>query len=244
MLRETRTRFGRSTFGFLWALLEPLIFIGIFIMVRTVVREAYPSFGESIVIYVASGVIVFRFYSAIAGRTLAAISSNLALMAYPVVHPPDLIVARALLETVTMVLVMVVFWGMLSLIEEHRVIYHPVTLLVAMGVTTFLAWGIGIFNAVLSRLVPTWQRIHSFLQLPLFIGSGIFYLPVTMPEEIKAILAWNPVLHCVEWVRTGIYLDYLPLLDRPYPIVFGAVALVLGLGMERLFRREIMMVRR
>ncbi|MDH3194850.1 MAG: ABC transporter permease [Hyphomicrobiales bacterium] len=240
VLRETRSRFGRNALGFLWALIEPAIFICLFILVRILIREKFPAFGENPVLFFASGIILYRYYSAIAGRSLSAISANQALLTYPIVRPADVIIARAALETFTMLLVTVIFWIILTLIEEQRVIFHPVTFMIAMAATTFLAWGVGVFNAVFARLVPTWQRIYPLFGLPLLISSGIFYLPISMSEEIKNLLVWNPILHCVEWVRVGIYLDYVPLLDRPYPIIFGAIALTLGLGMENLFRREIL----
>ncbi len=235
ILRETRSRFGRNALGFLWALVEPVALIALFLVLRSILLK-FAVFGESAILFMAIGLIVFRYYAAIAGRTLIAISSNQALMTYPVVRPPDVIIARVLLETITMLVVTLIFWFVLVLVEEGRIIYHPATFGVGVIVTTFLAWGVGTFNAVVSHLVPTWRQIYPMLQMPLFIGSGIFYLPVTMPEDIKRILVWNPILHCVEWVRMGIYLDYLPLLDHTYPIIFGAVALTLGLGMERLFR--------
>jgi capsular polysaccharide transport system permease protein len=240
MLRETRARFGRNALGFLWALIEPAVFIVLFLAIRVVALERYPAFGENAILFFASGIIAYRYYAAIAGRTLTAITSNHALLTYPVVRPADVIIARALLETVTMLIVTLLFWGMLSLIEEQRIIHHPATFALGLAAMTFLAWGVGTFNAVFARLLPAWERIHPLLGLPLLIASGIFYLPVTMPENIKIVLFWNPILHCIEWIRIGIYLDYLPLLNRPYPIAFGAIALVLGLSLERMFRRIIL----
>lgn len=240
MLRETRTRFGRTALGFLWALLEPALFIAMFLSIRVIIKVKFPAFGDNFALFMASGIIVVRYYTAIAGRSLAAISSNRALLTYPIVRIPDVIIARALLETVTMLLVTLIFWVMISLIEVHRVIHHPLTFAAGLAVTTFLAWGVGIFNAVLAALWQTWQRIYPLLSLPIMITSGIFYLPVTMPEDAKRILAWNPVLHCVEWIRTGIYLDYMPVLDQSYPILFGAIAMTIGLALEKLFRRVIL----
>ena len=61
-----------------------------------------------------------------------------------------------------------------------------------------------------------------------------------MPPPVQAFISWNPLLHCVEWIRTGVYLTYDPMLDKPYVFVVGSLFLVTGLLLERAYRHRIM----
>lgn len=235
MLRETKTRFGRSKFGYVWALIEPAAYVCIFVVVRNVSQEHIP-FGQDLALFVVSGMLTFRMFSAIATRGLSAITANKALLAYPPVKPLDVIAARVVLETLTMYVIWVIFLCILSLAAEHKVIVNYARFAEAMAGLTFLSIAVGTFNGALSVILPSWERVWSIVRLPLLLLSGIFYVPVQMPPLIQSVIAWNPVLHCVEWIRTGTYMTYEPMLSIPYVLTFGGVALCLGLILERAYR--------
>ncbi len=239
VLREAKTRFGRNQFGFIWILLEPLAFVGVFITLRTFAERSIP-FGESLVLFVLTGLLVFRMFSAISTRVMSAITSNRALLAYPPVRPVDTILARIVLETLAMYIVWTLFFSIVGLTMDHKAIVNHVYFAQAVAVTTLLAAGVGTLNAVLSVLFPTWERIWAILRLPLLFLSGIFYVPILTPPMFQWFASWNPVLHCVEWLRTGTYLTYEPLLDPAYVIGFGVSALALGLLLERTYRYKLL----
>lgn len=67
----------------------------------------------------------------------------------------------------------------------------------------------------------------------------IIVYPVDFMECLLAILWWNPFLHCVEWFRTSIYIDYTSLLDKGYLLGMATGLLALGLTIERVFRSRI-----
>lgn len=236
MLRETKTRYGRSRFGYLWAVVEPTIYIGFFLAIRSLVRGATGAFGDSLILFLITGLIVVRVFLAVSSFTTASITANKALLTYPPVKPIDVIVARFLLESLTMLFVAVAFLSVIALVLERNILPNYVNFATALLVTFFLAGSMGLFNAVLTVLFSTWQQIWSVLRLPLVIMSGIFYLPTELPPQYQDILWWNPVLHCVEWLRTGAYVTYKPLLDHAYPLVFALLFLAAGLAMERIYR--------
>lgn len=240
MLRETKTRFGRSRFGYVWAIVEPIVYITFFLTIRTFIARGAGAFGESLMLFLMTGLITVRVFLAVSSFTSAAILSNRALLAYPPVKPIDVVVSRFLLESLTMLFVVVVFYSALAIVDERNVVPNHVAFAFGLSATFLLAAGVGMFNAVVSVLVPTWQRVWALLRLPLFILSGIFYLPSELPPQAQAVLWWNPVLHCVEWVRTGTYVTYDPLLDTYYPLSFGALFLVGGLTLERVYRFRVL----
>jgi capsular polysaccharide transport system permease protein len=74
----------------------------------------------------------------------------------------------------------------------------------------------------------------------MFLLSGVFYLPATMPPSILAIIEWNPILHCVEMVRSSYYVKYLSVADPYYPISFATITFAIALFLERINRDKLM----
>ena len=74
----------------------------------------------------------------------------------------------------------------------------------------------------------------------MYISSGIVFLPTQMPEQIRYYLSFNPLLSCVEWMRSAYFPDYpTSMIDKTYVIEFSLVTLPIGIVLERLLRRLI-----
>lgn len=239
VLRESRTRFGRSRIGYAWAVLEPAAWIFLFVFLHGLIAQ-YPPYGQSSFLFFASGVLPYRLYSALAGRISSAITANAALLTYPVVRPFDTMVARMVLEAATLLVVMLGAWFVIFLTEDIQVIHHPTTILFAVLATILFGSALGAFNAVVSALFPAWDRIFGVFSMPIMLTSGMFYVPNQLPPVVLDILRWQPVLHAIEWFRTGIYLDYTPVLDKTYLISLSLTLLLVALVLERLAREKIL----
>lgn len=238
VMREALTRFGQSRIGYLWALIEPAVFIALFLVLRTYLDTTVP-IGESVALFVMSGIVAARLVLSMVGKIGAAIQSNMPLLIYPLVQPLDTVLARCILETMTMIVVGVLFFGGLLLVADNASINDFVVFSQAVAAAMALGCCLGAFNSVFGTIVPAWMRIWGFASLPLFITSGAFFVPSTMPLEVQAIVWWNPILHIVEWFRMGIYLDYHPVLVPAYPLGLAAVLMALAVVLERLYRMRI-----
>lgn len=239
ILRETKTRFGKHRLGYIWALIEPTVFIGLFVAINAVIRDRIP-FGESILLFVVPALLMVRVFLGITKQMVSSISANKALLSYPPVKPPDVIIARFILEMLTMMVLILLFFVLISWIADIELIVYFHRFAAATSVLFLLCLGVGTFNSVLSILWPTWEKIWGFVGFPTLILSGVFFIPKSLPPAYQYWLSYNPVLHCVEWMRTATYLTYDPLLDRSYPVVFGLVMLVLGLALERIYRYRLL----
>jgi capsular polysaccharide transport system permease protein len=108
----------------------------------------------------------------------------------------------------------------------------------------FAVWvfgcGFGFINAVINAFSKSWDKIWVQLTRLLYFCSGIFYVPGMMPEWIRDILAWNPLLHAVDWFRSGFFQEYEPhWLDRSYLSTVAIATLLAGFGLERGLRRRL-----
>lgn len=235
--REALTRFGRNRLGYLWAFVEAIVYLVAFIGIRSFIADRIP-FGDSLLLFMLTGLLTFRLAMNIAKRCTGAIQANLALLTFPLVKTFDVILARIVLEAVTMLLVAATFLIGLELFAGVRVFRTPDALMIAFMATVYLGTGVGFFNATVSRIVPAWERLWSLLSLPLFFTSGIFFVPAALPPEAFAIVYFNPFLHCVEWVREAAYIDYHASTDKAYLLSFATVALLIGLGVNYLFQNQ------
>lgn len=235
IFRETKTRFGKNKLGYFWALIEPSGYIGILLFLRYKMHASIP-FGENIYLFVLTGLLMYRLFISIADRCMSSISSNQSLLTYPLVKPIDTIIARIILEVMTMLVVILVFFGFLIFYTDYPVINYPLEFCAAIIATIFLGASVGVFNAVFSVVMPAWERVWGISKLPTLFLSGIFYMPRSMPPALQEIIKWNPLLHCVEWLRQGSYLDYDPLLSKNFVLVCSLFVITLGLAIERRYR--------
>jgi capsular polysaccharide transport system permease protein len=187
-----------------------------------------------------SGLLVVRAFTSMAGQLLNAISANKALLTYPPVKPIDLVLGRAALEIGITLFVWAVFFALANVYIENKVLYHPERAFAAFFLSMWLGFCVGYFNAVVSNLFLMWTKVWGILRLPLLLCSGVFYVPILMPPGIQDILAWNPVLHCVEMLRTAIYLTYEPLLSVNYVFWLGAILLLMATALERTYRHVLL----
>lgn len=238
LMREALTRYGSSRIGYLWAIIEPAAFIAMFLVVRDYLNRTVP-LGENIALFMMSGLVGARVTINIVGKVGQAIGSNRALLVYPLVNPLDTIAARCVLETLTGMIVFVLFFAGLLIVASDVVINDFATFTTGAAMLVVLGCSIGTFNAVLGTVLPAWTRVWSLMSLPLFITSGIFFVPATLPPAVLAVVWWNPLLHIVEWLREGIYLDYLSVREPAYPLLLSAGLLGAALTMERLFRLRV-----
>lgn len=241
VLREMRSRFSEQRLSYAWALIEPLGWITVLSLLFMVAGRDIPPVGNSFVLFFATGLVPFNIYSQTAGAVLIAVEVNKPLLYFPVIKAIDTFVARALLEVFTNICVLII------IIAGYSFIYHgempddwlnmiaPIALLAIIGFNT------GVINCVIIAHFKEWSRIWAVISRPLFFLSGIFYTVDSFPPNVQAVLYWNPVLHCVEWLRSGYYKGYESQFVDPFFVssltIFG---LFCALGMERIYRRKIL----
>ncbi len=238
ILRETRSAFGTTQLGYLWAILMPAASVAVMVVIFTSMGRQ-PPFGSSLALFFATGVLTLEHYRKLSDSLMAALGANKALLTYPPIKELDVLFARAILISVTYAVILILFLSGLMAFDLAEFPSYPEHVFIAFLATAFLGFGMGIFNAVVASLWDSWKRIEKILTRPLFFVSGIFYIPSQLPPKAQEILQWNPVLHLVEWMRSGYYPNYeSTVLTKTYPIVAALLLTFLGLVGERLYRRK------
>jgi capsular polysaccharide transport system permease protein len=226
-------------FGYVWAFLEPALYVLVFVGFRTFISHRVP-FGENGVVYLITAILTFRTAMALTRRTMGAIQANGALLTFPQVKTFDVIVARILLESITWTVMTCLFLGGLYFFTGMWAAHIPENFVVGFATTLFFGSAFGFFNATFVRIFPFWERILAIASFPLFFASGILFLPSSFPPEVLNWLWWNPYLHLVEWVRSGVYLDYTPFVSPLYVFGLSLSLLFVGLFLNKFYQHRML----
>jgi capsular polysaccharide transport system permease protein len=240
IIRETRTRFGDSTLGYGWALLEPMLHILLLSLVFAVMMHGRPPIGTQFFIFYYTGIIPYHLFVHTSSSMTYAVTSNGPLLQLPLVRTFDVLIARGLLELVTDLIVAGIMLAGFVFVGIGALPNDGLGVAGSLAAIWLLGCGIGFSNAVVTGFFRSWDKIWAQLTRLLYFCSGIFYVPGMMPDWVRDILAWNPVLHAVDWFRSSFFIEYEPhWLDRSYLLAVAALSLLAGLALERALRRRL-----
>jgi capsular polysaccharide transport system permease protein len=174
-----------------------------------------------------------------AGAGTSAITANQGLLVYPAIRPIDLVLSRMLLVTVTNGVVFLMMFGGIALWYGHVRVDDPLTMALALPLVALLGAAWGLVCCGLIAIVPSMTNIMSYTTRPIFFISGAFFSTNDLPKQVREILLWNPVLHCVELVRNGWFTNYeVRYVGFAYPAMCIVVLLFFGLALERVVVRQ------
>ena len=227
--------------GYLWAFIEPLLWILTFYGIREL-TGGHPPPGMTMVSFITTGIVPYKAFSNTVSRASSAVDGNKSLLFYPQVRPLDLIIARSSLESLTLLVVFAVLLGGEGLLRGTLRIDDPLMMLAAWLLGTFLGTSLGIVVGGLSVFSDTVSRIVPLVLRPLFWISGIFFTAQSLPLHIRNAALINPVLHVVELTRGGFFTSYPSTYGNPaYVAMWALVLLAMGLMLERVARRRLEM---
>jgi len=216
MCREMVTRFGSSSGGYIWAILEPVGSIAILALCfSSFVR--HPPLGTSFVMFFATGSIAYSAYLQTASLLGQAIRANSTLLNYAAVNIYDTIIARLYLQFLTISATAIIIFSTIYLFNFEKFNVDLIIIVQSLFLAFGLAFAVGTTNAILFIKYPVWTRIYIMITRPLFLISGVLFIPEDMPLVVQKLLAWNPLTHIISHFRQGFYPDYkAELLNLPY----------------------------
>lgn len=209
LLREMITRYGRSSLGYVWALLEPVGVIALLTALFMQIAHA-PPYGQSFALFYASGYIAFHWVMDISSVSARSVHVNRPLLAFPNVSALDTLIARFILQGLTGLGVAAVIFSAIFIAFEDRIIFNPGPLMQAFVLALLLALGVGILNCWAFAVSKGWEIAWGILSRPLLLISCVFYSFDALPNAAREVLWYNPVIHITGLLRSGIYPTYNP----------------------------------
>lgn len=234
ILRETRTTFGDTKIGYLWALLEPAAYLGVFIIIFTALGRASP-LDVDIPYFFLTGLLPFLMFRKIVARVMSAEKSNTALISYPQVTTFDTKIARVLLETSIYFIILCFLLSILPLFGfTHTKIYSPTEMMICLLVLAFFAFGFGNISGYIQSYWPSYEKVYNLtISRSLFFLSGVFYLPEQIPKPFGDWLYYNPLARFIAWFRESTFMGFESSFSYTTNLLFTTLfVLFLGLFLE------------
>lgn len=203
IVREIRTRFAGGSLGYGWAIILPVTWVlAITVFFQWIGRSAPVSIA--LPIFIASGMIPYLMFRQIVTSMMRVVRANRHLLTMGPATEEDLLNGGALLELVNMVLITMVVTIILAVFSTVPLPPDPIRVVTAL----LLAWALGAsagrFAASIAHYSDTAQRLVPILLRPFFWISGIFFVASELPRAAQDALWFNPLLHVIELLRTGL----------------------------------------
>ena len=240
ILRDMRTRFGRSFVGYLvilgWPLSHLLFLLGLYSILRN-----YVPIGTNSTVFIGTGILPYILCLYPGRMIMTSVVMNRPLLGFPVIKASDLIFARAIVETITAFWVVAILCVILYLLDIDFMPNRIEDAVAAILATVYLGLALGWMGAVMFAWFKAWLGVQIALLLTMYFSSGVFFIPSRLSANLQTILYFNPLMHSVEWLRSAYYDGYgYGLLDRAYLIGYATVILVWAMTIERAIRGRLL----
>lgn len=198
VMHDVRQRYTGSAFGSLWAVLFPLLQLGIYAGLYTFIFKVRPAGLTEMgyVLLVFSGLVPLMAFSEALNASTSSLSANKNLL-LNTVFPAELIPLRAAISAqVTSIigLTFTLFIGFaLGRTSWQAILLVPVFWVFLLMFVTGIGWMFSLFSLV-ARDIQYGLGIFTML---LFVLSPFAYTPEMVPPALKPIIYLNPLSYFV-----------------------------------------------
>lgn len=227
--RNVRLRYKSSLLGFFWTLLNPLLFLGIFLLIFS---EAFPQV-ENYPVFALSGLIFWSFFATSSGHIMGALVENASVLRSLAVPPLVFPLAQLFAGLFNLAMSLLPFGIILHLFGRTP---HLTDLLVLPLVALFGAFLFGL-SLALSALNVFFRDIGLLWNalLPAFFYiTPIAYPADLVPERMRWVVEANPLFHYIDAFREVLYHGRTPLGETW--LLLGGLAILAGITGSWAFR--------
>ena len=238
MLREIKTKFANQKLGYLWAFIEAILMVSVFVALFSLRGRTSPG-NLGLELFMITGFVPFFLFRHTMSSVGGAIKANKSFLAYPQVQVNDVILARFFLEYATSFIVLIIMVAGVHMLNIDEVnINFPLGVLAGFTMLALFGLGLGLCISSLAPIFPSVQTVaQTFVGRPLFFLSGVFYSADIIPETFRPYLLLNPLFHCIELIRFSFQNAESQYLNLAYAIKFLVLLVFSGLLMQRALYR-------
>lgn len=238
LLREMTSRFGHSRLGYLWALVQPMLGIGVLYIIFSTLRTGRTSLP--LLMFLVTGWVTYGFYQGIYAKLASAAEQNTGLLMHRIVTRLDVLISRMTLEVLTAFSLLGIYAVIGYTVENTPLPHDP--LLAVMSFLTAGAFGASI--GFLMAGVRTYAKMLDMIVAPInrfgFFLSGVLFTAAQLPTWTHQYLQWNPMIHPIEGMRQAWFEVYnSPILDLSYTWKITLPIFAVALSLEQRSRKSI-----
>jgi lipopolysaccharide transport system permease protein len=232
---ELKTERQRTYLGFIWWILEPLMFLGIFYTVFVHIRQVRQ---EHFVQFLLTGLILWQWFKSSISQSSAVIIYQINLLRQVRIPAWLFPVIKVSANTFKF---LVVFFLLISflIITGFTPNFNYLYMLEILFIQFLLINGIVLCLASVVPFIPDIRVIVDNLLLGVFFVTGIFFPISDIPQPVQSYLYLNPMAKILQNSRTVLLENNPPnQADLLYVFIFGLVLVLIGLKLFHLFQNH------
>ena len=239
-VRNIRKGHATGLRALLMNILQSVIFIGAFVVMFTFLGLRGSAIRGDFILYIMSGIFLFMTHVKALGAMVGAEGP-----ASPMMKHAPMNTAIAMLSA-AMGSLYIQFLSVVIILFGVHVLWHPIEIQnagAAFGMF-MIAWFTGAAIGTVLLAMKPWapnfvQILNSIYSRVNMIASGKMFVANTLPSTMLAFFDWNPLFHCIDQARGFVFVNYNPHHSNwEYPLLFGVVALLVGMMGEFYTRRN------
>jgi lipopolysaccharide transport system permease protein len=235
--RDIKVRYRQTKIGIAWAILRPMLTMGILLMVFNRFVGLSTSDGQPYAILVFAGQLPWMFFATAlsdASNSLIVNERLITKVYFPRMIIPLSSIATSLLDflisTVLLFLIMLYY----GVEPTWRILFLPVFFFLVF----LAALGAGLFVAALNVQFRDFRYI-----IPFIVQFGLYLSPVgysisRVPEKWQYLFSLNPIVGIIDGFRWSIIGEGVIFLKLPFWISMGVILMLLGLGLFQFRKME------
>lgn len=198
--RDFAERFAGSVLGSLWVIIWPIVNLFIYIVIFGKLMGArLPGSSDmnAYGIYLASGLIPWTAFGATISRSGSAFIDKKHIITKIKASLPSLLLQINLSETITYIVSMMLLFLFIGL-EKYPINHSLLLLPFLYYLQQLLAFGIGLFAAVLTVFIRDTREITGVVLQFWFWFTPIVYIFDILPDPVKKIIVYNPAFILIQ----------------------------------------------
>ncbi len=227
-VRDFQNRYAGSVAGALWALVNPLILLGIYALVfQFIFRVTVPGLSDRqpYVLFVAAALWPWLAFQEAVTRGTQSVQTQASLVK-KVAFPHELLIYSTALASFSLhfsgyflVLLVLSFLGF-----DVNFLALPVVLLIGI-VLLLLSISVSLVLSALQVFVHDVEQVLSQGLSILFYATPVLYAMSSVPSWLANIMQWNPLVHLLEFMRASLLQAVDPNFASLSVIILTAVTL-------------------
>lgn len=233
VVRDVASRFGGDVLGYLWTYVLPLASIGFIYVAFAFLGRTLPFHTDSLS-FILSGMLPYLLCRFTISAIVRARTAAAKLYILPSVTRNRAFIATAIVEFYNGLILYALLFTFNWLLFGNGELSDPLLALTGFATAWGLGGAFGYMMVSLSRFGELFIRAVPVILRPLFFVSGVFYTANELPAAILDMLRFNPLLHAIELIRSGLFLSYASrTASLLYPLGCIAAMLVVGWLVQR-----------
>ncbi|WP_235983352.1 ABC transporter permease [Aquipseudomonas guryensis] len=195
---DLRTEVARRFLGFLWWIIDPVLYMGAFYVVFAL---ALRQGGEDYAPFLLIGMVVWKWFDSTVRQASVAIVGNAGLIQQ--IHiPKSLLVLIQIFSNAFKFIIVLVLLLVFLLAIGKRPSLHWLALVPIILTQLYLVTAVGLLLAGIIPLAQDFKQVVDNLLMVMMFLSGIFFTADRMPDSLRFAFELNPMVVLIQAFRS------------------------------------------